>query len=209
MLFLFLFPMWIGGNMKWRTIKEAPYYMVSDEGHVKSCERDVLTFNGKVWCYRHIPETYPIKEKDIRGYKNVSIIQYDDNMRPIKRYMRQVHRLVLEAFYPHPDNKKLQVNHINGDKQDNRLSNLEWMTPGENTRDANRKGKGHQMNQDGEKNSMASLREEQVIEIIREVKKPNRRTDQKIADQYGVTRKTITNIRNNITWKYLDRNSIS
>ena len=64
-------------EMKWRTIKEAPYYMVSDEGHVKSLERDILTFNGKVECYKHIPETYPLKEKDIRGYKNVSLIQYD------------------------------------------------------------------------------------------------------------------------------------
>ncbi len=195
--------------MKWRTIKEAPYYMVSDEGHVKSLERDVLTFNGKVECYKHIPETYPLKEKDIRGYKNVSIIQYDSKMRPIKRYMRQVHRLVLEAFYPFPGNNKMQVNHINGDKSDNRLENLEWMTPKENTRDANRKGKGHQMNQNGEKNSMASLTEEQVIEIIRETKKPNRRTDQKIANEYNVSRKTISHIRNNLTWKHIDRNSIS
>ena len=195
--------------MKWRTIKEAPFYMVSDEGHVKSCERDVLTFNGKTWCYRHIPETYPMKEKDIRGYKNVSIIQYDENMRPINRYMRQVHRLVLENFYPHPNRNNMQVNHINGDKSDNRLDNLEWMTPGENTRDANKKGLGHQMNQNGENNSMSHLTEEQVIEIIRETKKHNRKTDQKIADQYGVTRKTISHIRNNITWKYIDRNSIS
>lgn len=195
--------------MKWRTIKEAPYYMVSDEGHVKSLERDVLTFNGKVQCYRHIPETYPLKEKDIRGYKNVSIIQYDEKMKPIKRYMRQVHRLVLENFYPFPNNKDLQVNHINGDKSDNRLENLEWMTAGENTRDANRHGKGHQMNQNGEKNSMSSLTEQQVIEIIKETKKPNRRKDQKIADEYGVTRKTISNIRHNLTWKHIDRNSIS
>lgn len=195
--------------MKWRIIKEAPYYMVSDEGHVKSLERDVLTFNGHAECYRHIPETYPLKEKDIRGYKNVSIIQYDDNMRPVKRYMKQVHRLVLEAFYPFPNNDKLQVNHINGDKSDNRLENLEWMTPGENTRDANQKGKGHQMNQDGEKNSMSKLTEEQVIEIIRETKKHNRKSDQAIADEYNVTRKTISHIRNNITWRYIDRNKIS
>ena len=195
--------------MKWRTIKEAPYYMVSDEGHVKSLERDVLSFNGKVECYRHIPVTYPLKEKDIRGYKSVSLVQYDEKMKPIKRYMRQVHRLVLENFYPFPNNKDLQVNHINGNKADNRLENLEWMTASENTKDANRKGKGHQMNQNGEKNCMASLTEEQVIEIIKETKKPNRRTDQKIANDYGVTRKTISHIRHNLTWKHIDRNSIS
>lgn len=195
--------------IEWRTIEEAPYYMVSDEGHVKSCERDVKTFNGKVECYRHVPETYPLKEKNIRGYKNVSIIQYDDDMKPVKRYMCQVHRLILENFQPVDGMENLQVNHKNGNKGDNSLENLEWTTPAENTRDANKRGLGHQMNQNGEMNSMTSLKEEDVKEIIKLTKKPNRPTDQKIANRYGVTRKTISNIRRNITWTYLDRDNIS
>lgn len=195
--------------MEWRTIKEAPFYMVSNEGHIKSCAREVKTFNGKAICFRKIPEKYPLAEKDIRGYKNVSIIQYDEEMQPIKRYMRQVHRLVLENFNPIENMNDFQVNHINGNKGDNRLENLEWMTPQENTKEANNRGLGHQINQDGEQNSMHKLTEEQVIDIIKETKKLNRRSDQKIADDYGVTRKTISNIRRNITWTYIDRNNIS
>lgn len=191
--------------MKWKIIKEAPFYMVSEEGHVKSCARKVRMWNGKVYCYKNIKETYPLKEKDIRGYKNVSIIQYDEEMNPIKRYTRQVHRLVLEAFNPIENMESLQVNHINGIKSDNRIENLEWVTASQNTRHANKNGKGHQMNQNGEKNSMAKLTTEQVIEIIKETNKPNRRTDQKISEDYGVTRKTISNIRNNITWKHINR----
>ena len=42
-----------------------------------------------------------------------------------------VHRLVAQSFIPNPDNKK-EVNHINGDKSDNRLDNLEWSTRSEN-----------------------------------------------------------------------------
>ena len=52
---------------------------------------------------------------------------------------------------------------------------------------------------------MSKLTTEQVIEIIKETNKPNRRTDQKISEDYGVTRKTISNIRNNITWKHINR----
>ena len=52
-----------------------------------------------------------------------------------KSVKRSMHRLLMETFVPNPDNKA-HVNHIDGNKANNNLSNLEWATPAENAQHA-------------------------------------------------------------------------
>jgi len=52
-----------------------------------------------------------------------------------KQHTKKVHRIVAETFLHNPKNKK-QVDHINGERQDNRLENLRWVTHSENQKNA-------------------------------------------------------------------------
>ena len=63
--------------------------------------------------------------KERNGYMRVWIIQNG------KRVKASVHRLVAKAFIPNPENKPC-VNHIDGNKENNCASNLEWCTHSEN-----------------------------------------------------------------------------
>ena len=55
----------------------------------------------------------------------------------IKNSTHYIHRLVALAYLPNPENKK-EVNHINLDKHDNRVENLEWISPSDNVKHAKR-----------------------------------------------------------------------
>lgn len=68
-----------------------------------------------------------------RGYRRVNVTE-NKKLRHVC-----VHRLLAECFIPNPDNKP-QINHINGDKTDNTISNLEWTTGDENLLHAMKNG---------------------------------------------------------------------
>ena len=63
--------------------------------------------------------------KNHKGYLKVALCKDGEN------YKRRVNRLVAESFIPNPDNKP-QVDHLDGNKENNSISNLRWVTNSEN-----------------------------------------------------------------------------
>lgn len=109
-----------------------------------------------------------------------------------------IHRLVAEKYVPNPDNKE-QVNHINGDKLDNRACNLEWVT--------NQENRTHAIHEDlhsqGEKCNWSKL-DWNKVDYIRE--HPEISTNF-FAEQYNVHPSTIRDVRNYRTWKVRNKNN--
>jgi hypothetical protein len=101
----------------WKDIENFSKYQVSNLGNVKSIDRYTKAKDNEIIHRKEFLLKGFINKK---GYRQVTL--YDINKKP--KTMR-VHRLVAEAFIQNKNNLP-QVNHINGNKLDNRVENLEW-----------------------------------------------------------------------------------
>lgn len=100
-------------------------YQVSNLGNVKSLERYIPCNRGM----RLVTER--ILKQKVNKYGYSQVVMSKGN----KMVLKNVHRLVAEAFIPNTENKE-QVNHIDGCKHNNVVSNLEWVTRSENSQHA-------------------------------------------------------------------------
>lgn len=102
----------------WKTIRDFPSYEVSNKGRIRN------------------KKTGRIRKPSNDRYLSVDLYRDGDFKR------KNIHRLVAEAFIPRIDGKD-QINHIDGDKHNNDVSNLEWCTSTENNRHAVNTGINH------------------------------------------------------------------
>lgn len=160
---------------------------VSNLGRVRSVTH--VSGNGKTYQGKILK---PIITKS--GYVNVCLITGNDETRITKR----VHRLVAEAFCDNPEDKD-EINHKDGNKENNRAENLEWVTRSENAQHAYDNNLVRVLK--GSEKPCAKLDEEDIRNIRNEYE--NGCLQIQLAERYGVARQTISSIVNRKAWTHV------
>lgn len=143
-------------------------------------------------------ETGRIKKSTINnsGYKTIHLCREG----LIRSYL--VHRLVALQFIPNPNNYP-QVNHLDNNKTNNCVDNLQWCTPEMNMQQEARQGKIYNNKNGKHQGSMtakAKLTEDEVRLIRMFLRTKNCK---QVAAHYGVSHVTIGYIKHRITWKHI------
>lgn len=175
----------------WKPAHGLNGYEVSNMGRVRSVTRHVADGKGH---QRFLRGKDLSPRQDGKGYHQVCLCQEGT------RYTKKVHILVLEAFVgPKPEGK--ETRHLNGDRHDNRLSNLKWGTRAENAADRTRHG-----SQTGEKNGRAKLTSLKV-RVIRMAFRKGTKSQRMLAEKYGVSSTTISRVIRGENWAHVPRKS--
>lgn len=146
-------------------------YVCSSKGEIKSIKRNKV-----------------LKPNKSSLYYSVDLCKSGE----IKRHL--IHRIIATAFHENVENKE-QVNHINGNKLDNSVNNLEWVTRSENQLHSIRIGLRHTK---GENNSQSKLNRDNVLDIFR-----SKENLSQLALKYKVSKSTICDIKRGYSWTHI------
>jgi len=168
----------------WLDIKGFPDYKISDRGRVRSLK------HGRSRILRPV--------RNPRNYLYVTLYRgrYD-----IGYLMTQVSWLVLEAFVGERP-RGYVTNHKDGDTLNNRLENLEWVTPSYNTKHAFDIGLRPYPIRMGEKTPNAKLKESAVL-LIKKMLYHGIYRKNRIAEEFGVSPRCIQHIDKGSSWSHV------
>jgi hypothetical protein len=160
-------------------------YQVSNRGRVKSLERVVKSRWAKGCTYHE--KMLSLKTKN-RYCKVVLRLNGE-----LKNAL--IHRLVAQAFIPNPKNLP-EVNHIDGDTNNNAADNLEWCNASQNAHHA--LALGLRKSVKGDKHGKSKITEKQAREI-----KYSTESRKALAEKYGLTYSGIYQIQAGYRWKHI------
>lgn len=171
-------------------------YSVNKMGEVCSIPRVILKRDGT---------KQSIKGRMMKRYLNSSgyLVVRLSNDSIGRRKVALVHRLVAEAFIPNPK-KKPEVNHIDGDKTNPAITNLEWVTPKENRKhawDTGLRNRGHLPIHIGSQKHNSKLNE-QIVYKARKLRDDGYSYMQ-LARLFSVSKKTIMDAVKGISWSHV------
>lgn len=163
---------------------------------IKDCY--VIDDTGKI---RNINTGNYIKiNKNHNSYMRVSLMKKGGGTTSI-----QYHRLLMMLLKPVEGMEKLQINHIDGNKENNVLDNLQWVTSQENIHHAIKTGLTDFSYLQGEKTNLSHYTEKDAKLVI-DLLKSNKYTDKEISKITGFpVRSFIAKIRRKETWTYLTK----
>lgn len=141
--------------------------------------------DGRIWTYRRGRFMQPKVSKV--GYLTVDLSRHG------KTVTKTVHRLVAAAWLPNPGNLRC-VNHLNSDRTDPRVENLEWCTHAKNSAHAVANGRMRR----GANHPDAILTEERVLYIRESTEHPKF-----LSTRFGVSEITISDVRSRRSWKHM------
>lgn len=172
----------------WKDVKGFEgLYQVSNTGKVKSLPRmELITGRHEEPYYRKRAEKLLSQRNGV--YKNVNLYRGSEPSN------RLVHRLVAEAFMPNPLGMP-EVNHLDGDKFNNHLDNLEWAD-----REGNAKHSCHKTT--GSKCGTSKLKEVDVYEIA-QLLLEGQLTQKEIGEMYNISNHAIFRIKAGYNWAWL------
>lgn len=175
---------------QWKDIPDFEgLYQASSFGRIRCLDRVINCKNGKTLsCRGRVMQ--PVI--DHQGYQRIGL------SKQCKHYSFKIHKLIMLAFVGERDNPKIQVNHIDCDKANNNLFNLEYCTRSHNIRHAFSNGL-HASRPTGESHHQAKLKNAEV-QAIRE-KRSLGKMIKELALEYMVSESAINRILSGRTYK--------
>jgi hypothetical protein len=172
----------------WKTIDDYPDYQASTFGNIRSIDKTVERIDGRSM---RIKGRILKPEISNAGYFLVSVVKER------RSYKKTIHRLIAKTFIKNTKNDK-EVNHKDGNKLNNILVNLEWISPKENIQHAIKNGK---FKIQGEFANFAKLKEKDVYEIVDKLRHGVKYKI--ISKKYNISKTQIWRIKYKKNWKHL------